>query len=138
MDWTTMSSLYGSVDDYQTQLRKLEQYCRSNPNDPASAFVLAYQYLALGEKNDAINALRVVVKNQPKDSTAKRMLDALSPQQKPQAHARLKPSAAPRHRRPIWSANGGPRRATRRSTWRSAKTRNSPGRRHRRESRLSS
>jgi tetratricopeptide (TPR) repeat protein len=81
MDWTTMSSLYGSVDEYQAQLRKLEQYCRSNPKDPASAFVLAYQYLALGSKDHAINALRAVVKNQPKDATAKRMLDALSPPQ---------------------------------------------------------
>jgi len=79
MDWTTMSSLYGNVDDYQAQLRKLEQYCTSNPNNPASAFVLAYQYLTIGSKDAAINALKVVVKNQPKDATAKRMLDALSP-----------------------------------------------------------
>ena len=79
MDWTTMSSLYGNVDDYQAQLRKLEEYIKSNPNDPAAAFVLAYQYLAIGAKDAAINALKVVVKNQPKDVTAKRMLDALSP-----------------------------------------------------------
>ena len=79
MDWTTMSSLYGNAADYQTQLRKLEQYCRSNPTDAAAYFVLAYQYLVIDSKDAAISALKVVVKNQPKDSTAKRMLDALSP-----------------------------------------------------------
>jgi tetratricopeptide (TPR) repeat protein len=79
MDWTTMSSLYGNADEYPAQLRRIEQTCQSNPNDPASHFVLAYQYLVLGEKDAAVDALQVVVKNQPKDYTAKRMLDALSP-----------------------------------------------------------
>ncbi len=81
MDWTTMSSLYGNAADYEAQLRKLEQYCVSKPNDAAAYFVLAYQYLVLGAKDQATDALRVVVKNQPKDSTAKRMLDALAPEQ---------------------------------------------------------
>lgn len=94
MDWTTMSSLYGNVDDYQAQLRKLEEYIKSNPNDPAAAFVLAYQYLAIGAKDAAINALKVVVKNQPKDVTAKRMLDALSPPAAP-APAAPVPAATP-------------------------------------------
>lgn len=79
MDWTTMSSLYGNADDYQTQLRKLEDYCGAHPTDASSAFVLAYHYLVLDAKDSAVNALRVVVKNQPNDATAKRMLDALAP-----------------------------------------------------------
>ena len=87
MDWTTMSGLYGNDDDYQTQLRKLEQYCRTHPSDAPSHFVLAYQYLVIDAKDAAVNALRVVVKNQPKDSTAKRMLDALSPAAQPAASA---------------------------------------------------
>ena len=87
MDWTTISSLYGSADLYQAQLRKLEQFCQSHPNDPASHFVLAYQYLAIDSKDDAVKALRVVVKNQPKDATAKRMLDALAPPERPAAPA---------------------------------------------------
>ncbi len=81
MDWTTMSSLYGNADDYQAQLRKLEQFCKSNGNDASAYFVLAYHYLAIGSKDAAINALQVVVRNQPKDYTAKRMLDALAPAQ---------------------------------------------------------
>ncbi|MCE9528810.1 MAG: hypothetical protein K8R36_22420, partial [Planctomycetales bacterium] len=63
------------------QLRKLEEHCRANQKDSASAFVLAYHYLVLGSKDAAISALKVVVKNQPKDYTAKRMLDALVPQE---------------------------------------------------------
>jgi tetratricopeptide (TPR) repeat protein len=90
MDWTTMSGLYGNTDDYTTQLRKLEQYCKSNPNDPSAYFVLAYHYLATGSKDNAVKALKVVVKNQPKDYTAKRMLDALAPPEQPAA-----PTAAP-------------------------------------------
>jgi tetratricopeptide (TPR) repeat protein len=95
MDWTTMSSLYGNTDDYQAQLRKLEDYCRSHPNDPASAFVLAYQYLTIGSKDAAINALKVVVKNQPKDATARRMLDALSPPPAPAPAAPAPAAPAP-------------------------------------------
>lgn len=83
MDWTTMSSLYGSADDYTTQLRKLEKFCKDNPKDSAAAFVLAYHYLVLGSKDEAIRALTAVVKNQPKDVTAKRMLDALVPPKEP-------------------------------------------------------
>ena len=41
--------------------------------------MLAYHYLVLGSKDEAIRALSAVVKNQPKDVTAKRMLDALVP-----------------------------------------------------------
>lgn len=57
MDWTTMSSLYGNTDDYQAQLRKLEQYCDSNPTDASSHFVFAYQCLVIGEKDAAVDIL---------------------------------------------------------------------------------
>ncbi len=78
MDWTTMSGLYGNVEDYTAQLRNLEAYCKEHPNDAAAYFVLAYQYLVTGYQAEAADALRVVVANQPKDVTAKRMLDALT------------------------------------------------------------
>lgn len=93
MDWTTMSGLYGNVDDYTAQLRKLESFCMANPTDAASYFVLAYHYLVTGEKENAINSLRVVVKNEPKDITAKRMLDALDPPAPPSAAAAAPPAA---------------------------------------------
>jgi len=94
MDWTTMSSLYGNVDDYQTQLRKLEHYCSSNRNDASAYFVLAYEYLVMGSKDTAVKALEVVVKNQPKDYTAKRMLDALAPPEPTAPVAASPPGAA--------------------------------------------
>ena len=48
MDWTTMSNLYGSVDTYTAQLRRLEDFCRSHRDDAAAHFVLAYHYLVAG------------------------------------------------------------------------------------------
>ncbi len=87
MDWTTMSTLYGDVNDYTTQLKKLEQFCQSKPNDAASHFLLAYHQLVVGAQAEAIEALKVVVKNESKDSTARRMLDALVASQQPAAAA---------------------------------------------------
>lgn len=95
MDWTTMSGLYGNVDEYTSQLRKLEQYAEMNPNDASSHFVLAYHYLVTGSKDEAINALRVVTANQPKDVTAKKMLDSLAPAPVQQAQQRSTPSNPP-------------------------------------------
>ena len=62
-------------------MRNLEQYCKSNPNNAPADFVLAYEYLVIGAKDQAVKALQYVVKNQPRDVTAQRMLDALVPPQ---------------------------------------------------------
>lgn len=78
MDWTTMSGLYGNADDYTKQLRALESHLRANPKDASARFVLAYHYLVLGETEAAVKALTLVVEQQPKDGTAKRLLEALS------------------------------------------------------------
>ncbi len=80
MDWTTVSGLYGNSQDYSKQLRNLENFVAKNPTDASANFVLAYHYLVLGEKEPAIDALKSVVKTQPRDLVAKRMLDALEPQ----------------------------------------------------------
>jgi hypothetical protein len=87
MDWTTLSSLYEDPELYTTQLRKLEEFCTQNSSDAAGHFVLAYHYLVIGAKDSAIAALKVVVANQPKDVTAKKMLDALEPSKVPAAPA---------------------------------------------------
>ncbi len=94
MDWTTLSGLYGNVDDYTAQLRKLERYVASKPTDPSSHFVLAYHYLVMGAEDEAIDALRIVTANQPKDVTARKMLDALAPAAVEQS-AVAAPSPAP-------------------------------------------
>jgi tetratricopeptide (TPR) repeat protein len=83
MDWTSMSALYGNIDDYTKQLRALETHCKANQNDAAAAFVLAYHYLVTSNKDAAVSVLKRVVQLQPKDSTAKRMLDSLAPAETP-------------------------------------------------------
>ena len=79
MDWTTMSSLYDDVDTYTEQLRRLEDYCQSNANDAPAQFVLAYHYMVAGYSEEAADVLKVVVKLQPKDIVAQRMLESLDP-----------------------------------------------------------
>jgi len=94
MDWTTMSGLYGDSALYTEQLRKLEAFTKANPSDPASHFVLAYHYLVLDEEEAAIDALKVVLANQPKDVVAQRMLDAIVPPASAQASAQATPPTA--------------------------------------------
>lgn len=77
MDWTTMSGLFEDADEYTRLLRRLEAHCKSQPDDGAAAFVLAYHYLVLGETDAAIHSLKVAVKQQPRDATARRMLEGL-------------------------------------------------------------
>ena len=94
MDWTTISNVYGSVDAYTTHLRALEDFCRANPDGttPDSAaghFVLGYHYLVGGHAEMAAKALEVVVKKQPGDMVARRLLDAITPP------AAVDPSASP-------------------------------------------
>jgi len=80
MDWTTMSGLYGSVDTYTAQLRKLEEFCRTRPDDAAAWFVLGYHYLVGGHTDMAADALRVVVAKQPGDVVAKQLLASIAPE----------------------------------------------------------
>ncbi|MCI0362074.1 MAG: tetratricopeptide repeat protein [Planctomycetaceae bacterium] len=94
MDWTSMSSLYGNADDYTLQLRNLETHVKNNPTDAPAIFVLAYHYLVIGQNDTAIRALQEVVKLQPKDATAQRMLAALKPAEPPAAAA-TPPAADP-------------------------------------------
>ena len=78
MDWTTMSGLYGDLELYTEQLRRLELHVRSAPDDAAPRFVLAYHYLVTGYQDDAVDLLREVVRLQPDDLTAQQMLAALT------------------------------------------------------------
>lgn len=105
MDWTTMSGLYGNIEDYTTQLRSLERYTVANPSDASSHFVLAYHYLVTGSKEAATEALGVVVSNQPKDVTAKRMFDALSPAKTAPAVSPPAATAAPAPAAPAANAD---------------------------------
>ncbi len=87
MDWTTLSALYDDPETYTQQLRTLEGYCMQHASEAASHFVLAYHYLVIGSKEEAVRALEIVVANQPGDVTAAKMLDALKPATTPVAPA---------------------------------------------------
>jgi tetratricopeptide (TPR) repeat protein len=93
MDWTTISNVYGSVDAYTAHLRKLEDFCRANPDSASGHFVLAYHYLVGGHADMAAEALKIVVAKQPGDLVAKRLLEAITPPEEPKAEA-TQPAAA--------------------------------------------
>jgi len=95
MDWTTLISLYSSADEYTAQLRALEAHVKSNPNDTAALFVLAYHYLVCGHADSALKSLQRVVEAQPDDQVAKRMYEALKgPEQAPAPPPGESPPAA--------------------------------------------
>jgi tetratricopeptide (TPR) repeat protein len=78
-DWTTLISLYSSVDVFTTQLRALEQYCTEHRDSACGRFVLAYLYLTEGQTDPAVEMLRQVVALKPKDSLSAKLLRQLDP-----------------------------------------------------------
>jgi len=78
-DWTTLSGMYSNVDLYTNQLRALEAFTKSNPNDAPSKFLLAYHYLCCGHTDAAVRHLEQVVKLMPGDRVAADILQMLQP-----------------------------------------------------------
>jgi tetratricopeptide (TPR) repeat protein len=76
-DWTTLSGLYASVDDYTKQLKALESYVLANPKDAAAHFVLGYHYTTCGHKEAAGKQFQEALQLNPKDVVSKQMLDML-------------------------------------------------------------
>ena len=81
-DWTTLSGLYPSVDVYTQQLRTLEDFCKKNPKDAASHFVLAYHYLTAGHSDAAKTQYEMLVQTNPNDQVARQLLLQLDPDAK--------------------------------------------------------
>lgn len=79
-DWTTMSSLYPSVDTYTTQLRALEAFVKENPNSADARFVLAYQYITATHKDAALRQLQEVVRLQPSDQLSAQLIQSMGGQ----------------------------------------------------------
>src|SRR5262249_47373166 len=73
-DWTTLSSLYANIDTYTSQLRKLEEYVKSNPNSAEGHFVLAYHYITCSHKDAAVAELKEVLRLQPKDQLSAKLV----------------------------------------------------------------
>ncbi len=77
-DWTTLSSMYASVDVYTQQLRMLEAFTKANPQDAAGQFLLAYHYMSCGHPDAGVGPLQQVVKLMPNDRVALDMLRMVS------------------------------------------------------------
>jgi tetratricopeptide (TPR) repeat protein len=78
-DWTTLSSLYGNVADYTTQLRALEDFVTQNPKSSDGHFLLAYHYLTAGHAAAANSQFREVDKLTPKDRVVTQLLQISAP-----------------------------------------------------------
>jgi hypothetical protein len=77
-DWATMSALYPDVSVYTQQLRALEDYVRKHATAGDARFLLAYHYLVLGYKDEAVKQLREVVRLTPNDKLSAELLKALT------------------------------------------------------------
>lgn len=73
-DWTTLSSLYPSVDTYTKQLRALETHVKQNPNADDARFVLAYHYLSCGSKDVAAGQYKQLYAKNQQDMLVKQLL----------------------------------------------------------------
>jgi tetratricopeptide (TPR) repeat protein len=82
-NWQTVSGLYGNPEDYSRQLRGLEQSVKENPDSGERHFLLAYHYLVLGGKDDAVKEFREVTRVQPDDKLSAELLKALTTVPKP-------------------------------------------------------
>jgi len=69
--------LYGSYQDYTSQLRALEGAARTKSNDPALRFLLGYHYAYLGYPQQAVDQLDKVLSLAPGDDIAKQLRDEM-------------------------------------------------------------
>ena len=77
-DWETMKFLYPTEAAYTEHLRALEAFVKANPKAGYGHFLLAYQYLVIGQKDSAVSELREVVKVQPEDKLSAALIKALT------------------------------------------------------------
>ncbi len=103
-DWTTLSSFYPDVDVYTRQLRVLEKYVDTLPDQADARFLLAYHYLTCGYSDAAARQLKAVVQLNPKDQLSAQLLASLTA---PQGAEPAQPSvpAAPAPAKPVHAAS---------------------------------
>lgn len=94
-DWTTLSGIYANADLYTTHLRTLEAFTKSNPQDAASQFLLAYQYLTCGHNDAAAKHFQQVITLMPNDRVADDMLKMLQPPSAEDANNAANPPQPP-------------------------------------------
>jgi uncharacterized protein (TIGR03066 family) len=77
-NWETLRGFYASKDAYTAQLRGLEGFVHDNPANAAARFLLGYHYMMLGHGDAAGSQMATVVKLEPRDKLAAKMLAAVS------------------------------------------------------------
>jgi len=77
-DRDTMLGLYPNAETYTRQLRTLEQYQRDNPSSADASFLLAYHYLTLNQRDQAVRQLEQVVRLQPNNALPSELLRSLT------------------------------------------------------------
>jgi tetratricopeptide (TPR) repeat protein len=86
-NWNALSSLYADPQVYTRQLRALEQFVKDHPSDASGRFVLAYHYLVLDHRGQALDQLRQVAKLQPQNKVSAGIVKALENAGKPESAA---------------------------------------------------
>jgi tetratricopeptide (TPR) repeat protein len=76
-DWTTMTGLFESQDDYVKLLRKLEEHHLANPDSAAANFLLGYHYLVLGHLEQALELFEHSAKLEPTDTVSAGLRDLI-------------------------------------------------------------
>lgn len=76
-NWTTMTGLFKSQDDYTALLRKLEEHHRENPDSAAANFLLGYHYMVLGHLEQAHDLFAHAAKLEPTDIVSAGLRDLL-------------------------------------------------------------
>jgi len=101
-DWTTMAGMYSNIGLYTDQLRALEAAARTNPQDGAQHFLLAYHYMTIGQTDAAAAQLKQVVAAVPTDQVAADILKMISaPPETPGSDEQLAPAPAPAGGSPV-------------------------------------
>ncbi|WP_040591582.1 tetratricopeptide repeat protein [Schlesneria paludicola] len=78
-DWTTLSSLYPSVDIYTQQLRALEDFTKANPNSADAHFLLGYYYLTGTYSEAALKQFTFALESLPNDPLLKQLVEMTTP-----------------------------------------------------------
>ena len=76
-NWSVLQSFYPSPDVYTNQLRALEHSISENPNQPATRFLLGYEYLMLGHYKAASRQFTKIVALEPRDTLSQNILKGL-------------------------------------------------------------
>jgi hypothetical protein len=76
-DWNSLFAYYGDADTYTKQLRKLEEHVKAHASSAEGHFLLGFQYMMIGAKDDAKTHMAEAAKLTPKDKLAAQLLEQL-------------------------------------------------------------